>query len=97
MPVACSSEKSGVVVHEGRIKVITVDKCLMHADDTDTWTVKRYNKLGDAINAFVRSRQICAAVQNDDTFSLMTYDGVDNVWKTEHEKIDKVWGTWLFC
>ena len=97
MPVACSSEEAGVVVHEGRIKVITVDKCLMYADDTDTWTVKQYNKLGDAINAFVRSRQICAAVQNGDTFSLMTYDDVDNVWKTEHERIDNAWLTWSFC
>ena len=98
MSVPCDSDGAGVVVHEGRIKVITVDKYLMYADDTDTWTVKRYNKLGDRINAFVRRGQICAAVQNDDdTYSMMTYDDVDNVWKTEHEKIDKVWGTWLFC
>ena len=97
MPVACDSDEAGVVVHEGRIKVITVDKCLMYVDDTDTWTVKQYNKLGDRINAFVRRGQICAAVQNGRTFSMMSYDDVDNVWKTEHERIVKVWGTWLFC
>ena len=79
MPVACSSDRDGIVVHEGRIKVITVDKCLMYADDTDTWTVKQYNKLGDAISAFVRSRQICVAVQNGDTCCMMTYNDVDNV------------------
>ena len=97
MSVACSGEKSGVVVHEGRIKVITVDKCLMYADDTDTWTVKQYNKLGDIVNAFVSRGQICAAVQNGGTCNMMTYDDVDNVWKTEHEKIDNAWYTWLFC
>ena len=97
MPVACDSDEAGVVVHDGRIKVITVDKCLIHADDTDTWTVKQYNKLGDRINAFVRRGQICAVAQNGNTFSMMSYDDVDNVWKTEHEEIDKVWGTWLFC
>ena len=97
MPVACSSWDAGVVVHEGRIKVITVDKCLMYADDTDTWTVKQYNKLGDRINAFVNRGQICAVVRNGRTFSMMSYDDVNNVWKTEHEEIDKVWGTWLFC
>ena len=97
MSVACSGEKSGVVVHEGRIKVITVDKCLMYADDTDTWTVIRYNKLGDDLNAFVLGGQICAAVQNGGSFNMMSYDNVHNVWKTEHEEIDKVWGTWLFC
>ena len=97
MPVACTSDEAGVVVHEGRIKVITVDKCLMYADDTDTWTVKQYNKLGETINAFVRRRQICAAVQNGDTFSMMSYNDVDNLWKTEHEMIDNGWGTWLFC
>ena len=97
MPVACSSDVSGVVVHEGRIKVITVDKCLMYADDTDTWTVKQYNKLGRFVNAFVRGGQICAAVRNGDTYSMMSYDDVDNLWKTEHEKIDNAWETWLFC
>ena len=97
MPVACISFNAGVVVHEGRIKVFTVDKCLVYAEDTDTWTVKQYNRLGDRINAFVRRRQICAAVQNGGSFSMMSYDDVDNVWKTEHEEIDKVWGTWLFC
>ena len=97
MPVPCSSIVAGVVVHEDRIKVFTVDKCLMYADDTDTWTVKQYNKLGDRVKAFVRGGQICAAVQNGDTCSMMSYDDVDNVWKTEHEKIDNAWKTFLFC
>ena len=97
MPVPCDSRVAGVVVHEDRIKVITVDKCLMYADDTDTWTVKRYNRLGDRVKAFARGGQIYAAVQNDDTYSMMSYDDVDNVWKTEREKIDNAWKTCLFC
>ena len=97
MPVACSSLEAGVVVHEDRIKVFTVDKCLMYADDTDTWTVKQYNKVGLAVNAFVRGGQICAAVQNGETYSMMSYSDVDNVWKTEHEGIDNAWETKLFC
>ena len=97
MPVACRSGEAGVVVHEDRIKVITVDKCLMYADDTDTWTVKQYSKLGDAVKAFVKRGQIYAAVQNGGTYSMMSYDDVDNVWKTEHERIDNAWYTWLFC
>ena len=97
MPVVCSSVEAGVVVNDGRIKVFTVDKCLMYADDTDTWTVKRYNKLGDRINAFVRRGQICAAVWNGGAFSMMSYNDVDNVWKTEHKKIDKALVTRSFC
>ena len=97
MPVACRSGEAGVVVHEDRIKVITVDKCLMYADDTDTWTVKQYNTLGDTVNVFVRRGQIYAAVLNGGTYSMMSYDDVDNVWKTEHERIDNAWYTWLFC
>ena len=96
MPVGCDSYDAGVV-HEDRIKVITVDKCLMYADDTDTWTVKQYNKLGSAVKSFVKRGQICAVVQNDCTYSMMSYDDVDNVWKTEHEKIDNAWDTRLFC
>ena len=97
MPVACDSYEAGVVVDEGRIKVFTVYKCLMYDDDTDTWTVKQYNRLGNAVNVFVRGRQICAAVQNGDTYRMMSYDDVDNVWKTEHERIDNALYTSLFC
>ena len=99
MPVTvlCSSEEAGVVVHEDRIKVITVDKCMSYADDTDTWTVKRYHKLGRAVNAIVRRGQICAAVRNGDTYGIMCYEDRNNVWKTEHEEIDKGWLTKLFC
>ena len=79
MPVACSGGVSGIVIHEGRIKVITVDKCLVYAEDTDTWTVKQYNRLGNAVNAFVGKEQICAVVWNGDTYSMMSYDDVDNV------------------
>ena len=94
MPEACRSDYAGVVVHEGRIKVIKVKCMLMYGD---TWTVKGYNKLGDAVKAFVRSGQICAVVRNYRTFSMMSYNDVDNVWKTEHEEIDNAWGTRLFC
>ena len=66
----------------------------MYVDDTDT--VKRYNKLGDKVNAIVRGLQICVAVWNGITYSIMIYDDVDNVWKTEHEKIDSTWRTKLF-
>ena len=97
MSVACDKGSSGVVVHEDEIKVITVDKCLIYADDTDAWTVKQYHKLGDRVKAFVRGGQIYAAVQNGDIYSMMSYDDVDNVWKTEHKRIDNAWNTWLFC
>ena len=97
MPVACASGVAGVVVHEGRIKVITVDKCLMYTDDTDTWTVQQYNKLGYTVNAFVRREQICAAVWHVGTYSMMIYDDVDNVWKTEYEEIDNALETKFFC
>ena len=94
MPVACRSLEAGVIVHDNRIKVITVDKCFVYDDDTDTWTVKQYNRLGHAIKAFVRRGQIFAAVQNIGTHSMMSYDDSDNVWKTEHERIDNAL---LFC
>ena len=97
MPVGCDSDLAGVVVHEGRIKVFRVDICMMYADDTDTWTYKRYDSIGDRVKAFIRKGQICAAVENGDTYSMKSYDDVDNVWKTEHERIDNAWETRLFC
>ena len=99
MPVACESRYAGVVVHEDRIKVFTVDKCLIYADDTDTWTVKQYHRLGETVKTFVRNGQIWAVVCVSGTFiySMMSYDDVNNVWKTEHEVIDNATWPWLFC
>ena len=97
MPVACSNHEAGVVVHEDRIKVITVDKCLIYAYDTDTWTVKHYKKLGYEINAFVKNGKIWAVVWNRIILSIMSYDNVNNVWKTNHQMINNGIPTWLFC
>ena len=98
MPVAWNSEKAGVVVHDGRIKVFTVDQCLIYEEDTDTWTVKQYSKLGGDVKTFVRHGQIWAVVLNFGTYinRMMSYDDLDNVWKTEHERIDNALCTWLF-
>ena len=97
MPSACSNDVSGVVVHDNKIKVITRRNCLMYADDTDTWTVKQYDSIGDRVNAFIRKGEICAAVENGGRYSMMSYDDVNNVWKTEREKIDNAWYTRFFC
>ena len=58
----------------------------MYADDTDTWTVKHYNKLGYSVNAFVRRGQICAAV--NDKCRMQNCDDEGNVWTTEHKSIE---------
>ena len=97
MPEACNSDEAGVVVHENRIKVITVDRWLMYNDDTDTWTVQQYNKLGYGVKAFIKKGKIWAVVKNYVSHSLMSYDDVDNVWNTELERIDNVLYTTLFC
>ena len=97
MPIACESSDAGVVVHEDKIKLITVDKCLMYDDDTDTWTAKQYNKLGHKIIAFVKNGKIWAVVWNGLTLIMMSNDDVDNVWKTEHQMNNDGIPAWLFC
>ena len=105
LPIACTSEEASIVVHDDRIKVITADTCLMYAADTDTWTLKSYYKLGSQVHAIVRRGQICAVarnnvvVENGPTFCTMSYDAVNNVWKTVTGpgNIDNVWDTTFFC
>ena len=90
IPVACASDNAGVVVHKEKIKVITTDKCLIYAVDTDSWTVKYFNTLGVVVAAFIgRGGHICAVMRNVDSYSIyysmMIYNDVDNVWKTEQD------------
>ena len=97
IPVSCTSNTAGVVVHTDRITVVTVDRCLMYNNDTDTWTCRQYNKLGYKLNAFVRRGQIWATVWNIAGYRMMHYDDVHNVWKTEHVVIENAWNTRFFC
>ena len=97
MPVACNSSVSGVVVHEDRIKVITVDRCLMYAEDTDTWTVQQYKRLGNYVNAFIKCGQIWIVVQYNGEFKMGSFNLEGNFKQVEHESIDNAWSLKLFC
>ena len=86
MPTSCDSGDAEVVVHQGNIKVITKNKCMAYSDNTDSWSVKCFNKLGGRVKVFVKRGQICAVVDEIDTIiirSVMRYDDVKNKWKTE--------------
>ena len=87
MPVACSSDNAGVVVHGGTIKVITRDRFLLYDNDTDTWIVQQYDDLGRNVNAFIKRGQIWAAVKNKREYNIMSYDDENNVWKTKWKNI----------
>ena len=96
MPVSCISGTAGVVVHKGKVKVITTDKCLVYDENTDSWSVKHFNTIGERVNAFVKQGQICAAVptyyygpqlSTIQSHRVMCYDDVMNKWRTV-KKID---------
>ena len=98
MPVACDSHVAGVVVYKNNIKVITEDRCVTYDVDNDKWfDMKLYKKLSDKVNAFVYRGQICAAVQNGDIWSMISYHDVFNVWKIQCESIDQAWWGRFFC
>ena len=91
MPTSCDSTNAEVVVHNGKIKVITEDKCLAYSDNIDIWSVKHFNKLGECVRVFVKRGHICAAVSKSKTkmtsHCVMCYDDAKSEWKTVR-KID---------
>ena len=97
LPIPCTSDASGVVVHDGKITVVTIDSFLMYDEETDTWTVKHYNQIGYYVNAFVRNGQIWAVVWHVGRCTLMSYDDLNNVWETDHAYPKKAINTKLFC
>ena len=97
LPVRCTSNTAGVVVHDGRLTVVTVDSCVVYDDVTDTWPGQHYNKLGNNVNAFIKSGQIWAAVWSDVGCSLMSYADAHNVWTTKHKNIKDAIKTKLLC
>ena len=90
MPIACDSDNADVVEHDGKIKVVTADACMVYEDNTDTWSVERYNELGDSAKVFTHKGQICASVPSEYFTNLKVYDEVRNTWTTK-TKILKVY------
>ena len=86
MPFSCNRNHAGVVEHDGLIKVITPDACLTYAEDSDSWSVKRYKKIGDYVKVFLAKEQVHAAVSNFYNFErahrVLRYDDQENVWIT---------------
>ena len=91
MPISCDSTNAEVVVHNGKVKVITEDKCLAYSDNIDIWSVNHFNKLGECVRVFVKRGHICAAVSKSKTkmtsHCVMCYDDARSKWRTVR-KID---------
>ena len=95
---------AGVVVHENKIKVFTVNECVTYDASVDGWFVWTYysqnNKaIGEKVNAFVSGGQIRGTVWGGDyeNHNMMSYDEQNGKWIIQKRCFTSGWRTKLFC
>ena len=102
--MSISNTVAGVVVHEDKIKLFTVNKCVMYDASDDTWFVTEYypqnNKaIGKKVNAFVSGGQIRGTVWGGDyeNHNMMIFDEQNGKWNIQDCCFTSGWRTKLFC
>ena len=60
---------------------------MSYEQESDTWSVKEYEDLGDVLSALIVDGELCTCIRRNKKNLLMNYDEEDNVWNV---KIDTI-------
>ena len=83
LPFGVYNWKAAAVVYKNRVTVVTSKRLMSYQQESDTWSVKEYEDLGNVATAMIVDEELCTCVKKDDNGSLMSYDEEANVWKVK--------------
>ena len=78
---------AAAVVYKNRLTVVSSEHLMTYEQESDTWSVKTYQKLGWVKTALIMDGELCTCIKEDEKYYLMSYDEEDNVWNV---KIDNI-------
>ena len=87
LPFSMFNLRAAAVVYKNRLTVVSEDNLMSYEQESDTWSVKEYEKLRDVSTALIIDGELCSCIYRNGKYSLMSYDEEDNVWNF---KIDKI-------
>ena len=87
LPFCVDNLSEAAVVYKNRLTVVSREHLMSYEQESDTWSVKQYEDLGEMATALIVDGEVCTCIYRDGKYSLMSYDEEDNVWK---DKIDNI-------
>ena len=89
LPFGVHNLCAAAVVYKNRLTVVSNEHLMSYEQESDTWSVKKYEDLGWVPTALIVDGALCACIKRNGKYCLMSYDEEDNVWK---DKIDNIPG-----
>ena len=87
LPFGVSNRVAAAVVYQNKLTVVSSKYLMSYEQESDTWSVKEYEKLEDMSTALIVNGELCTCTNKNGKHSLMKYDEEDNVWNV---KIDNI-------
>ena len=87
IPLGVTNFTAAAVTYKNRLIVVSSEHLMSYEQESDTWSVKEYDDLGDVPSALLVDGELCACIEEDEKYYLISYDEEDNVWK---DKIDDI-------
>ena len=87
LPFGVHNLTAAAVVYKNRLTVVSSEHLMSYEQESDTWSVKEYEDLGDVPTALIVDDELCICIIRIGKYSLMSYDDKDNLWNV---KIDNI-------
>ena len=94
LPFGVHNHCAAAVVYKNRFTVVSSEHLMSYEQESDTWSVKEYEDLGEMATALIVDGELCTCIDNDEKYSFMSYDEEDNVWNV---KIDNIPTSNMLC
>ena len=84
LPFGVSNLRAAAVVYKNRLTVVSSKYLMSYEQESDTWLVTKYEELDWGVpTALIVDGEFCTCVYRNGNYSLMSYDGEDNVWNVK--------------
>ena len=87
LPFGVFNRTASAVVYKNKLTVVTREHLMSYEQESDTWSVKKYDNLGNVATALIVDGELCTCIEEDEKYSLMSYDEEDNEWKVKINNI----------
>ena len=83
LPFGVHNLCAAAVVYKNRLTVVSSERLMSYEQESDTWSVKEYEKLGWVPTALIMDGEICTCIYEYGECSMMSYDEENNVWNVK--------------
>ena len=87
LPFGVDNLSEAAVIYKNRLTVVSSEHLMSYQQESDTWSVKEYEDLGDVPTPLIVDGELCTCFIRSEEYSLIRYDEEDNVWNV---KIDNI-------